>query len=145
MRLYLQLQIELLLWPFLVDFGLEQSHRHNHAISSTDAWNFLDVSEETKTRYFQLFSDFFPCQSMNPDSRTVFNMYTLFCKRFGSINGPDAYLKAEEFIEKLNEKAGEKIASIRQGLGSCRKSVRRCHQKSDASQDALKLVPDSSF
>lgn len=29
-------QIELLLWPFLVDFGLEQqqpSHRHNHAIS----------------------------------------------------------------------------------------------------------------
>ena len=34
MRLYLQLlQIELLLWPFLVDFGLEQSHRHNHAIS----------------------------------------------------------------------------------------------------------------
>ena len=84
-------------------------------------------------------------RSVNPDSRTVFNMYTLFCKRFGSINDPDAYLKAAELIEKLNEKAGEKIASIRQGLGSCRKSVRRCHQKSDASQDALKLVPDSSF
>ena len=53
-------------------------------------------------------------RSVNPDSRTVFNMYTLFCKRFGSINDPDAYLKAAEFIEKLNEKAGEKIASIRQ-------------------------------
>ena len=53
-------------------------------------------------------------RSVNPDSRTVFNMYTFFCKRFGSINDPDAYLKAEEFIEKLNEKAGEKIASIRQ-------------------------------
>ena len=53
-------------------------------------------------------------RSVNPDSRTVFHLYTLFCKRFGSINGPDAYLKAVEFIERLNQKAGEKIASIRQ-------------------------------
>ena len=34
-------------------------YEHNHAISSPDAWNFPDVSEETKTRYFQLFSDAF--------------------------------------------------------------------------------------
>ena len=46
-------------------------------------------------------------------------------------------------VFKRNLKKEKK--SIRQGLGSCRKSVRRCHQKSDASQDALKLVPDSSF
>ena len=52
-------------------------------------------------------------RSVNPDSRTVFNMYTLFCTRFGSINGPDAYLRAVELIEKINGKAGEKIASIR--------------------------------
>ena len=38
-------------------------------------------------------------RSVNPDSRTVFNMHTLFCKRFVSINGQDAYLKAAEFIE----------------------------------------------
>ena len=30
---------------------------HNHEISSTDAWNFLDVSKETMERFFQLFSD----------------------------------------------------------------------------------------
>ena len=49
-------------------------------------------------------------RSVNPDSRTVFNMYTLFCQMFGSINGPGSYL---ELIEKINKKAGEKIGSIR--------------------------------
>ena len=34
---------------------------------------------------------------------------------------------------------------IRQGLRCCRKWSPICQQNSDASQDALKLVPDSSF
>ena len=41
-------------------------------------------------------------RSVNPDSRTVFHLYTLFCKRFGSINGPDAYLKAVEFLARFS-------------------------------------------
>ena len=100
-------------------------YEHNHEVSSTDAWNFLDVTEDTKARYFQLFSDAFSPskarlayiaqmkaelgekefffkisskRSVNPDSRTVFNLYTAFCKRFGSINGPDAFIKRNSLI-----------------------------------------------
>ena len=82
-------------------------------------------------------------RSVNPDSRTVFNMYTLFCKRFGSINDPDAYLKAAEFIEKLNEKAGEKIASIRQledktiVVAVCDELVKRTHALVPQSGDVI--------
>ena len=122
------------------NLSVRLKYDHNHEISSTDAWNFLDVSKETKERFFQLFSDAFsPAKarlayiaemkaklgesewfkisakrSVNPDSGTVSNLYTLFCKRFGSVNGPDAFLKAAELIERINEKAGERIASIRQ-------------------------------
>ena len=144
-------------------------YEHNHKVSSTDAWNFLDVSEETKKRYFQLFSDAFsPAKarlayiaemkailgeveffkisakrSVNPDSRTVFNMYTLFCKRFGSINGPDAFLKAVELIERINEKAGEKIASIRQledktiVVAVCDELMKRTHALVPQSGDVI--------
>ena len=54
-------------------------------------------------------------RSLNPYSRTVFHLYTSFCQRFGSINGPDdAHLKAKEFIDKINKNAEQKIALIRQ-------------------------------
>ena len=110
------------------NLSVSLKYEHNHEISTTDAWNFLDVGEETKTRYFQLFSDAFSPskarlayiaemkaklgeseffnmsakRNVNPDSRTVFHLYTLFCKRFGSINGPDAYLKAVEFLARFS-------------------------------------------
>ena len=44
---------------FTYKLSVRIRYEHNHAISSPDAWNFPDVSEETKTRYFQLFSDAF--------------------------------------------------------------------------------------
>ena len=104
--------------------GSSMNSEHNHEVSSTDAWNFLGVTEDTKARYFQLFSDAFSPskarlayiaqmkaelgekeffkisskRSVNPDSRTVFNLYTAFCKRFGSINGPDAFIKWNSLI-----------------------------------------------
>ena len=78
------------------------SSEHNHNLSSTDAWNFLRVSGETKARYEQLFeSGYTPSKarlvfvkelrekfgakgyleisarrSLNPDSTTVFNLWT---------------------------------------------------------------------
>ena len=82
------------------NLSVRLKYDHNHEISSTDAWNFLDVSKETKERFFQLFSDAFsPAKarlayiaemkaklgesewfkisakrSVNPDSGTVSNL-----------------------------------------------------------------------
>ena len=52
-------------------------------------------------------------RSINPTSGTVFNMWTKYVGRFGSANGPHSFVKACEEIEKINFKAGEKIASIK--------------------------------
>ena len=82
-------------------------------------------------------------RSVNPDSRTVFNLYTVFCKRFGSINGPDAFMKAVELIEKINEKSGERIASIRQledktiVVAVCDDLMRRTHALVPQSGDVI--------
>ena len=116
------------------------NYDHNHEVTTCDAWNFLEVDQETKKRYFELFEiAFSPSnarlafiaemkdkldkeewfkilakQSLNPDSSTVFHLYTSFCQRFGSINGHDAYLKAKEFIDKINKNAEQRIGLIRQ-------------------------------
>lgn len=120
------------------------SSDHNHALSTTDSWNFLKVTDETTKRYLELFeAGYTPSKarlayiqelktklgekgyfeiaaqrSVNPDSTTVFNLWTKYCKRFGSVNGPDSYLKAVDFISKLNERAGKTIATIRQLPGT---------------------------
>ena len=145
------------------------SYNHNHEVTTCDAWNFLEVEEETKKRYFELFeSAFSPSKarlafiaemkaelgeeewfkisakrSLNPDSRTVFHLYTSFCQRFGSINGPDAYLKAKELIEKINENAEQKIATIRQledttiVVAVVDELMRRTHELVPASADVI--------
>ena len=95
---------------------------HNHEVSSTDSWNFLAVTKQTKQRYTELFEanetaskakliyteelkaklgeeGFFRIsskRSINPDSATVFNMHTKYFKKFGTINGPDSYAYAVE-------------------------------------------------
>jgi hypothetical protein len=115
-------------------------YNHNHEISSTDSFNFLTVNEDTKSRYIELFEEAYTPhkarvafikelkeklgdleyfkisanRSINPDSSYVFNLYSKYSKRFGSANGPDSYLKAVEQVKKINDKAGEKVASIRQ-------------------------------
>ena len=66
-------------------------------------------------------------------------MCSMFMKLFSQINFHE-HCSPSIFSWKFLSKY-----LLRQGLGSCRKFVRRCHQKSDGSQDALKLVPDSSF
>ena len=145
------------------------NYNHNHEVTTCDAWNFLEVEEETKKRYFELFeSAFSPSKarlafiaemkaklgeeewfkisakrSLNPDSRTVFHLYTSFCQRFGSINGPDAYLKAKELIEKINENAEQKIATIRQledttiVVAVVDELMRRTHELVPASADVI--------
>jgi hypothetical protein len=116
------------------------NYNHNHAISSTDSWNFLGLEEETKVKYFNLFEQgltpsvarrayiaelkaklgehgYFQIaskRSINPDSTTVFHLNTKYYERFGSMNGPDSYIKAVEQIKKVNENAKEEVASIRQ-------------------------------
>ena len=100
------------------------NYDHNHEVTTCNAWNFLEVDQETKKRYFELLEiAFSPSnarlafiaemndkldeeewfkilakRSLNPDSSTVFHLYTSFCQRFGSINGHDAYSKAKGFI-----------------------------------------------
>ena len=99
------------------------SSEHNHSISSTDSWNFLKVSKDTERRYIELFeAGYTPSKarlayikelksklgeagyfevaskrSVNPDSTSVFNMWTKYCRRFGSVNGPDSFLKDKFF------------------------------------------------
>ena len=31
------------------------NYDHNHEVTTCDAWNFLEVNQETKKRYFELF------------------------------------------------------------------------------------------
>ena len=63
--------------------------------------------------------------------------------RFGSANGPDSFVKACEEIEKVNSKAGEKIASIRQlangvvVVAVCDQLMRRTHQLVQQSGDVV--------
>ena len=113
---------------------------HNHDVTSTDAWNFLKVSKETEERYWQLFEQAYTpskarliyleelkaklgqeeyfkrssSRAINPGRGYIFRLNTKFYKRFGSFNGPDSYLLAVEHVRKLNEMAGESIASISQ-------------------------------
>ena len=151
------------------NLSIRLNNNHNHEVASTKSWNFLNVTREVKERYNQLFSEhmapvharqayiaelkqklgedgFFKIsakRSINPDANVVFNMYTKYCKRFGSANGPDSFMRAVEVrkiqiphvlhtctsstlaspphlhllhqvIGRTNEKAGEEIASIRQ-------------------------------
>ena len=58
------------------NLSVRLKYDHNHEISSTEAWNFLDVSKETKERYFQLFSDAFSPASFGP-----FEMRQRWCAR----------------------------------------------------------------
>ena len=152
-------------------YGLQMKilYNHNHEVSSTNAWNFLGVSKETKDRYFQLFEDSYTPskarliyiaelkakmgeeaffkesskRSINPSSTTVFNLWARYSKRFGSANGPDSYLKACEEIEKVNKRAGEKIASIRQledgsvVVAVCDQLMRRTHILVPQSADVM--------
>ena len=54
-------------------------------------------------------------RSINPDTNFVSNLHTRFWKeKYGTINGPDSYQKATEFIDKYNKNAGCEVASIRQ-------------------------------
>ena len=76
------------------------NYNHNHEVTTCDAWNFLEVDQETKKRYFELFEiAFSPSnarlafiaemkdkldeeewfkilakRSLNPDSSTVFHL-----------------------------------------------------------------------
>ena len=58
------------------NLSVRLKYDHNHEISSTEAWKFLDVSKETKERYFQLFSDAFSPASFGP-----FEMRQRWCAR----------------------------------------------------------------
>ena len=153
------------------DLKMKIQYDHNHEVSSTGAWNFLGVSQETKARYFQLFAEAYSPskarlvyiaelkskmgeaeffkesskRSINPGSGTVFNMWTKYCQRFGSANGPDSFLKACEEIDRINERAGEKIASIRQLPGPdgvrvvavCDELMKRTHLLVQQSADIM--------
>ena len=70
-------------------------------------------------------------RSINPDTNYISNLHTKFWKnRFVSINGPDAYQRAKEFIEDYNRKSESKIASITQlDSGSVIVAVLVCIQK----------------
>ena len=142
---------------------------HNHAISSTESWNFLGVTKETREKYLKLFeegytpstarkeyiaylkeklgeAEYFEISSkssVNPKDGFIFNQYTKYLKRFGTINGPDTYFKSVELIEKINERAQEKIASIRQldcgtvEVAVCDQLMKRVHTLVPQSGDVM--------
>ena len=122
------------------NLSVELTHDHSHEVESTTAWNFLEVEESARLRLIELFEtgltpsrakkvfeeelmakygdDWLKMsakRSINPDTNYVTNLHTKYWKdRFGSINGPDAYQKAKEFIENYNKTSETNIASIMQ-------------------------------
>ena len=54
-------------------------------------------------------------RSINPDKNYIFRLHTSYwSNKFGTINGVDAYIKAKQFIDNYNVKAGDTVASIKQ-------------------------------
>ena len=116
------------------------NYSHSHEVESTHSWNFQEVGESARLRLLELFeSGLSPAnarkvfqeelktkygedwlrisskRSLNPDANYVSRLHTFFFKdRFGSINGPDAFQMAQEFIEKYNKENGQNVASIEQ-------------------------------
>ena len=119
---------------------IEIFYDHSHEVESTNSHNFLEVEESARLRLLELFeSGLTPSRakkafeeelkikygdqwleisskrSINPDRNYVFRLHTSYwSNKFGTINGPDAFIKAKEFIEDYNEKAGQTIANIKQ-------------------------------
>ena len=122
------------------NLGVEIVYDHSHEVESTNSYNFLEVEESAKIRLLELFdSGLTPSRakkefeeelkirygndwlevsskrSINPDKNYVFRLHSKYWSdKFGTINGPDAFEKAKEFIENYNIKAGHTIASIKQ-------------------------------
>ena len=116
------------------------TYDHTHSVDSTNSWNFLDVEEPARKRLIELFEEGLTAakakrvfedelmekygdewlevsskRSINPDTNFVSNLHTRYWKdKYGTINGPEAYQKASEFIKKYNKNAGSEVASIRQ-------------------------------
>ena len=54
-------------------------------------------------------------RSINPETKFVFKLNTSYLhNKFWTIYGPDAFPKCKEYIDMYIEKAGKKIASIKQ-------------------------------
>ena len=74
-----------------------------------------ELENELKVEYGDKWLDVSSKRSINPDTKFVFRLYTSYWhNKFGTINGPDAFQKCKEYIDMYNEKAGKKIASIKQ-------------------------------
>ena len=74
-----------------------------------------EFEEELKIRYGNDWLEVSSKRSINPDKNYVFRLHSKYWSdKFGTINGPDAFEKAKEFIENYNIKAGHTIASIKQ-------------------------------
>ena len=107
---------------------------HNHSINSGDALRYRPVSDEVKQIFLGLLADDYTVssalakykeelrnncteteftmkmanQSIVPDYFWVFHLHEQYIeKRYGTINGVDAYRRAVEKIDKYNEKHGE--------------------------------------
>ena len=115
---------------------------HNHSISSADALlRYRPVSENCKIKFLELFSeDYTPSTALAkykedirisctedefthlmadrnvvPDYFWVFHFHAQFMeKRYGTINGVDAYQRAEQRVKNYNEKHGLVLAKIAQ-------------------------------
>ena len=120
--------------------NIDLSYNHSHEVESTNSYNFLEVEESAKLRLLELFEngltpsrakkefeeelklkysdqwlEVSSKRSINPDKNYIFRLHTSYwSNKFGTINGPEAYEKAKDFIESYNEKAGHTIASIKQ-------------------------------
>ena len=119
---------------------VELNYDHTHEVESTNSFNFLEVEDAAKLRLLELFEtgltpsrakkafeeelklkygeqwlEISSKRSINPDRNYVFRLHTSYwSNKFGTINGPDAFIKAKEFIDAYNEKAGQTIANIKQ-------------------------------
>ena len=119
---------------------IELNYDHTHEVESTNSFNFLEVEQTAKLRLLELFeSGLTPSRakkafeeelklqygnkwleisskrSINPDRNYVFRLHTSYwSNKFGTINGPEAFIKAKEFIDDYNKKAGDTVATIKQ-------------------------------
>ena len=114
---------------------------HNHSINSADALRYRPVSENCKSKFFELFSEdctpssalakykedmrarytedefthLMADRSTVPDYFWVFHFHAQFIEnKYRKINGVDAYHKAEERVRMYNEKHDMVLAKIAQ-------------------------------
>ena len=150
---------------------------HNHSINAADARRYRPVSEECKKKFIELFQQdhsassalneykknlkdehqgdtmaLMADRSVMPDYMWVFHYHRKYIEAtFGSLNGPDAFEKAEERVRRYNHEKGFVAAKLERTsngeiiIAICDSFCRRVHKHVPQAGDIVLMDATSNL